>query len=104
MKITEIILNSRCHDLNEMLVSWANRNTGIFAVEIRDPKENWIIDVVNEEDCFYYQQISPGSKLLVCYSTLAWYYANNGARMRIWKIRQLCYTTAILGSATYEFG
>ena len=36
MKITEIILDYKCHKINEMLVSWAHHNIGNFAVEIRN--------------------------------------------------------------------
>jgi F-box-like len=80
MKITEMILDSRCHHFNEMLVSWDVRNTGNFTVETCDPKNNWIIDVVNEEEGFYDHEIAFGSKLLVCYS------AGVNSRIRIWKL------------------
>jgi len=83
LKITEIPLDSRTHTLNEMLVSKSFCYFGNFAVEIRDPKNNWRIDVRNEEEygC-YVCHMSSGSEFFVCYSA----YTDNRRRIRIWKM------------------
>jgi F-box-like len=68
--------------LKEMLVLWTDFRTR-SAVEVRDPKSHWTVNVTNEEWPYSDEhQISFGSKLLVCYSTSR----DNQKGFRIWKI------------------
>ena len=81
MEIIEIPLLSGYKVLNEMAVLWANSTRSV--VEIRDPKNNWTVNVMNEdENVFHFCQMSFGSKLLVQYYRLDC----DRERMRIWKL------------------
>jgi hypothetical protein len=81
MEITEIPLLSGYNVLNEMLVLWANSTRSV--VEVRDPKNNWTVTVMNEdENVFHFCQMAFGSKLLVQYYHLD----SDRERMKIWKL------------------
>ena len=81
MEITEIPLLSGYKVLNEMAVLWANSTRSV--VEIRDPKNNWTVNVMNEdENVFHFCKMSFGSKLLVQYYRLDCV----RERIKIWKL------------------
>ena len=80
MEITEIEMSLflGLSSQNGKIFSWASN-----VVELRDPKNNWSINMLNEEeDGFRVRQISFGSKVLVCKCTSS----ANQERIRIWKM------------------
>jgi hypothetical protein len=82
MKLTEIPLVSEQHVSQEMAVCWADRASSV--IEVRDPKNHWIINVKNaEENDYIHRQISLGSGRLVEYTRSE----NCGTeRIRVWRM------------------
>ena len=94
MQMTVIPLVYGHHHLNGMIISWAKPENGDFPVEIRDPRNHWTINVMNEKNVGI-RQICFGSELLVCYSA----YAGNQDRIRIWRVGN---PSTLLHDRTFE--
>jgi F-box-like len=64
MIITKFPLTCRCQVLDEMLVRWDDRKHSV--IEVRDPKNSWIINVKKaEENDYDHRRLSFGSGLLL---------------------------------------
>ena len=96
MEITIIPLGSHYHVLEEMDVRWTDHTSSV--VEVRDPKNHWIIDVGNAQQNVYFRsQRSFGSGRLVELS-----YKTNCESNRIIRVWRMGNPPTLIHDRTFE--